>query len=62
MFSVQKISFAYPGQETIFDQFSADFSRHQNILIRGENGCGKSTLLKLLVGELHYSGGRYHCR
>lgn len=57
MFRIDKISYAYPGQEKIFDQFSADFSRHQNILIRGENGCGKSTLLKLLVGELHYCAG-----
>lgn len=42
MFRIDKISYAYPGQEKIFDQFSADFSRHQNILIRAKTAVGKA--------------------
>ncbi len=57
MFELQKLSFSYPGRETLFDQLSLSLPGHENILLQGENGCGKSTLLKLISGKLQPLSG-----
>ncbi len=49
---VQKLSFAYPGKDPLYQDLSFSLTRGEKFLIVGENGIGKSTLLKLIMGEL----------
>ena len=46
---IENITFAYPGQFNLFEDFSATFKRNEINIIIGENGSGKSTLGKLLM-------------
>jgi ATP-binding cassette subfamily F protein uup len=50
------IHFAY-GDQTLVQQFSAEFQRGDRIGLIGPNGIGKTTLLKLLLGELQPTRG-----
>jgi len=50
LFSVRSVTFAYPGQDKLFQNLSLEIKPDENILLRGENGSGKSTLLRLLLG------------
>lgn len=54
---VQKLSFAYPGKDPLYQDLSFSLTRGEKFLIVGENGIGKSTLLKLIMGELTPSAG-----
>lgn len=54
---VQKLSFAYPGKEPLYQDLSFSLTRGEKFLIVGENGIGKSTLLKLIMGELTPASG-----
>ncbi|MGN1313319.1 MAG: ribosomal protection-like ABC-F family protein [Candidatus Nanosyncoccaceae bacterium] len=54
---VQKLSFAYPSKDPLYQDLSFSLTRGEKFLIVGENGIGKSTLLKLIMGELTPSAG-----
>ncbi len=50
MIVLKNITFKYPGQKPIFDNFSWVIQKCQIWSILGPSGCGKSTLLHLLAG------------
>ena len=54
----ENIGFAYPGQFTLFENFSLELKRGAINIIRGKNGSGKSTLAKLLVRDYKPDKGR----
>ena len=51
------VSFAYPGQEPLFRDFSTVIQRGDRVGLIGSNGTGKSTLLRILLGDLAPSSG-----
>ena len=50
MIKVENLTFAYPGQEPLFERFSLRVGRGETWAVIGPSGCGKSTLLYLLAG------------
>lgn len=54
---MDNLSFAYPGQRSLFNGVTYHVVKHDRIGIIGENGVGKSTMLKVLAGELKPSSG-----
>ena len=50
MLQLNGISFGYPGQTPIFQDFTWQVQRGETWAILGPSGCGKSTLLYLLAG------------
>lgn len=46
------ISFAYPDQAPIIEDFTTQIMRGDKIGVIGPNGSGKTTLLRLLIGQL----------
>jgi ABC-type nitrate/sulfonate/bicarbonate transport system ATPase subunit len=50
MIQLQRITFAYPGQAPIFQDFTWEVQRSETWAVLGPSGCGKSTLLYLLAG------------
>jgi len=48
--TVENIGFAYPGNETVFSEFSFRVDRGETLAIIGPSGGGKTTLLYLLAG------------
>ncbi|SHN49111.1 ATP-binding cassette domain-containing protein [Desulfovibrio litoralis] len=52
-----EVSFAYPNQTPLFQNFSTVIQRGDKIGLIGQNGVGKSTLLRLLLGELKPTSG-----
>ncbi|MCB5245983.1 MAG: ATP-binding cassette domain-containing protein [Candidatus Cloacimonetes bacterium] len=50
LFQIQNITFSYPKQPPLFQDFSLDINQEDKILLTGANGSGKSTLLALLMG------------
>jgi ATPase subunit of ABC transporter with duplicated ATPase domains len=58
-FSVEKLSFAYPGSgEKVLDDISFNVEGGERIAIIGPNGIGKTTLMRCLAGELRPDAGR----
>jgi len=57
MIEINNLSFAYPGQTPVFEQFSWRGKRGDVWAVLGPSGCGKSTLLMLLAGLLHPQSG-----
>lgn len=55
--SVQNLSFAYPGRETVFEALGFEVAPGRILGLAGANGSGKSTLLDLLAGILTPTGG-----
>lgn len=56
--SVRNKSFKYDGNETsVFENFTAAWSREKPVLVRGPNGAGKSTFLRLLAGLEQWDDG-----
>jgi ATPase subunit of ABC transporter with duplicated ATPase domains len=55
--TVQGVSFAYPGAETILDKVSFNIEAGDRVAIIGPNGVGKTTLMRVLAGELHPAAG-----
>lgn len=53
----EKISFAYPGEDPTFEDFSLVVTRGDKIGLIGPNGSGKTTLLKVLLGKLKATSG-----
>ena len=50
--SFDRITFAYPGKEAVFKEFSLTITRRSTHGISGKSGRGKSTLISLLLGLL----------
>lgn len=50
MIALDQITFAYPGAEPLFQDFSWRVGRGEAWAVLGTSGCGKSTLLYLLAG------------
>lgn len=53
-----KVTFAYPGQPAIFDQFSLWIEKDKRYLVQGPSGSGKTTLINLLLGYYVADVGR----
>lgn len=49
---VNGLTFAWPGQPPVVQDFSTLICRGDKVGLIGPNGCGKTTLLKLLLGQL----------
>ena len=49
---------AHYGDKTVFENFSWQMHRGDNVLIEGPNGSGKSTLLGLITGDNHMAYGQ----
>jgi len=58
MFELCDVTFAYPGQPSVFEWFSWRGERGEVWAVLGPSGCGKSTLLMLLAGLLHPLAGK----
>ena len=58
MIQVDRLSFAYPGAEPLFLNFSFEVEAGTSWAIIGTSGCGKTTLLNLLAGLLLPASGR----
>ncbi|MBU0934193.1 MAG: ABC transporter ATP-binding protein/permease [Spirochaetes bacterium] len=56
-FSIRNLSFAYPGGEPLFQNFSAEIRQGEQVAIVGKSGVGKTTLIKLMVGMLEPQSG-----
>lgn len=54
---LKNLSYAYPNQNSVFDNLDHVFEKGKLAVITGENGCGKSTLLKLMAGLISPSKG-----
>jgi len=52
LFQINNITFAYPKNPPLFQDFSYKINKDDKILLYGANGSGKSTLLALLLGLL----------
>jgi len=50
MIKLQNLTFNYPSQKPIFQDFSWEVERGEMWAVLGPSGCGKSTLLYLLAG------------
>jgi ABC-type nitrate/sulfonate/bicarbonate transport system ATPase subunit len=50
MIQLTDITFQYPGQEAVFEQFNWEINSGEAWAVLGPSGCGKSTLLYLLAG------------
>lgn len=50
MILVDHLTFAYPGQPPVFENFSWQVARGESWAVIGPSGCGKSTLLYVLAG------------
>jgi cobalt/nickel transport system ATP-binding protein len=50
LFSLQGVSFAYPGGRKVFDGVDFDLYPGDRVAVIGANGVGKTTLLHLMVG------------
>jgi ABC-type nitrate/sulfonate/bicarbonate transport system ATPase subunit len=50
MIELRDLTFAYPGQPPLFQEFGWHVEPHETWAVIGPSGCGKSTLLYLLAG------------
>src|ERR1700689_4985346 len=58
-FTVDKISFRYPGQDAdVFTNLSFNIEAGERVAVIGPNGVGKTTLMRVLAGELTPTAGR----
>jgi ATP-binding cassette subfamily B protein RaxB len=53
-----RLSFRYPGERRILQDFCTTIAAGEAVVITGESGCGKTTLLKLLSAQLSASTGQ----
>lgn len=54
--TIQRMSFAYPGQSPLFHDCHLDLSTTWKLGLLGRNGRGKTTLMKILLGKRDYQG------
>ena len=54
--SIKNLSFAYNGQDLLFDNVSLSLDSQWKLGLLGRNGRGKTTLLNIIQGKLDYSG------
>ncbi len=58
-FTVEKLSFRYPGTDTdVFSNLGFTIEAGQRVAVIGPNGIGKTTLMRCLAGELTPTSGR----
>ena len=50
MIAIENLTFAYNGNQPIFNNFSLEIGRGEAWAVIGPSGCGKTTLLYLLAG------------
>jgi ABC-type nitrate/sulfonate/bicarbonate transport system ATPase subunit len=60
MIQVESLSFAYPNQPPLFQDFTWQVAAGEAWAVIGPSGCGKSTLLYLLAGLRLPTAGRVH--
>jgi ABC-type nitrate/sulfonate/bicarbonate transport system ATPase subunit len=58
MVSIEGLTFAYPNQPPVFQDFSWQVAAGQAWAVTGPSGCGKSTLLYLIAGLRQPQAGR----
>jgi NitT/TauT family transport system ATP-binding protein len=58
MIKVRDLSFAYPNQTLLFEDFGWQTEAGEAWAVIGPSGCGKSTLLYLLAGLRHPTAGK----
>jgi NitT/TauT family transport system ATP-binding protein len=58
MIDIARLSFKYPQQPILFEDFSWRVGNGEAWAVIGPSGCGKSTLLYLLAGLRHATSGR----
>jgi len=58
IFSLEDISFTYPGGIKVLDEVNFKLSEGDKIALTGHNGSGKTTLLHIIMGLLHPSSGQ----
>ena len=58
MIRIQDLTFRYPTQSSLFEEFNWHVVRDETWAVVGPSGCGKSTLLYLLAGLRHPSSGK----
>lgn len=56
------VTFGYPGQPPLFDNFDLKVAPGTLVRVRGDSGVGKSTLVRLLTGEASPSRGSVNVR
>lgn len=54
--SVKNVSFAYDGQDKIFDNLNLNIDSNWKLGLIGRNGRGKTTFMKMLLGQVEYQG------
>lgn len=54
--SIKNLSFAYNGQDLLFDNVSLSLDSQWKLGLLGRNGRGKTTLLNIIQEKLDYSG------
>lgn len=54
----ENVSFAYPGQRSLFENFELSIAAGETVALTGRNGAGKSTLVHLLARFLEPDSGR----
>ena len=54
--SIRSLTFAHPGGEELFSNWSAQLDTSWKLAVVGRNGMGKSTLFGLLQGRWPFQG------
>ena len=52
--TIKNLTFAYPGQTTLFDHCQLSIDGSWKLGLLGRNGRGKTTLMKILLGQLEF--------
>ncbi len=58
IFSLQDVSFAYPGGKEILTGVNFELSKGDKVALTGHNGSGKTTILHIIMGLLKPSSGK----
>ena len=53
---IKNMTFAYPGQNALFENCSLDLESSWKLGLLGRNGRGKTTLMKIFQNQLDYTG------
>ena len=58
MIKIENMSFAYPHNKILFENFNLQLQQNECVALLGHNGSGKSTMLNMLCGLVLPSSGR----